>query len=520
MTKKRVSGERRFLMGSETEYMTVLEGSRDPRKVGEALRELLQATRELAPSMSCSAGFFSGYGRTYVDSGMHLEYATCECDSPYLLALILERQQELLQRAARVVRGKGHPMILANTNHDGLLKRRADTWGAHESYLVHEHPSKFAAEILPFLATRIYCGSGARRANDGAFLHTVRTEFLDSTSGGGTTGNRALHSTSREEHHVGPRPNMFRYHLISADAHRSQFNLALQFGATSLAIVAALEDVELRRRITELKLPIYRSWVRTAKQFNVLAKGDAEPSVDRRVIEVQRLYLEGAQRWVEENVTPDWTGRTLDDWSNTLDAYERGDIDWLARRLDAFAKYRLHASYLDDVGKRFSDLAGNEELLAQLALIDQDYHDIVEEETPFTWLEDNGYMEQRVGPRVKPGHEAEPFVPQVKTRALPRARFIAACSETGSYALDWAWIHDRSTGRFRELFDPFAETLSDEWKEPDKLTLPNRHGVIAEHLSARRAAQRARAIEAARSEQLEAESDPEQEAVEGDQLPF
>ena len=36
-----------------------------------------------------------------------------------------------------------------------------------------------------------------------------------------------------------------------------------------------------------------------------------------------------------------WMPGTLEAWQATLDAYERGDREWLATRMDAFAKYEI-----------------------------------------------------------------------------------------------------------------------------------------------------------------------------------
>ena len=62
--------------------------------------------------------------------------------------------------------------------------------------------------------------------------------------------------------------------------------------------------------------------------------------------------------------------------------------------------------------------------MSELTLLDHDYHAISEPGSIFDRLEASGTLNHRVGPKVGPGEEPEPYVPDVATRAKPRARFI------------------------------------------------------------------------------------------------
>ncbi len=142
---------------------------------------------------------------------------------------------------------------------------------------------------------------------------------------------------------MGPRPKGRRLHLILGDGHRSQFNLALQFGATALALKAIQSDPKLGAQLGDVTLRRRgESWVGTLQRLNKLASPGEPPRVDPAVVEVQRIYLDAARRTVDAMSDPqDWMPRILEDWQLTLDAYERSDRRWLAPRLDAYTKYEL-----------------------------------------------------------------------------------------------------------------------------------------------------------------------------------
>jgi hypothetical protein len=454
--------EDRFLFSMEQECMTVVDGTDDPGAIMVGLNSFLSQIRELAPAVAGNSGVFTGYGRLYEDCG-HLEYALAECDSPASLVRMQEQMQLLCRSAMEAVRREGTPLRLMANNHGGLLHPTSPTWGTHENYLVEQHPPDFAHLIIPFLATRIYAGSGGLRFPTGQFVASVRSEYLQLSTGGGTTRQRAIHSTCREEH-LTPRGNGFRYHLLGMDGHRSQFNLGLTMGATALVLKALVRDRELPRALAALPgIPIRGCWMRTLQRFNRLARACEAPRVDPRVIDVQRVYLESARRTVDAmNDPPAWTARTLEDWQDTLDALARMDRIWLATRLDAFTKYELYAAHFAQHGLIGSTLRGNEAAFSELALLDHSYHEFGSSGSSFDQAVDAGLVDHRLVERITPGREPEPWVPDVATRAKPRARFIAEHSEQRGMFMDWSVVVDRETMRRRHLKRPF-DAAFEEW---------------------------------------------------------
>jgi hypothetical protein len=452
-----------FVCSIEQELMTVV---RPAEEFGPVLRDLLRELARLAPALSDpSGGVFNAYGRVYLDMQCHLELAALECDDPYQLALLVETQQDLLACAARRVSPSAGRLLLANNNHSGPLQPRTATWGTHENYLVARHPSTFAAEILPFLVTRIYGGAGGVRYPSGERLAGARPLFMALDTGGDTTTQRAIHSTAREEHHAGPNPQRFRYHLIAGDGHRSQKNLALQVGATALVLRALESEADFAARVhaltTRLGLPHDGQWLHTLAACNRLADGDAPLRVHPLVLDVQSFYLDAARAWAARaDAPPPWVARCLCDWQDTLDALARHDEDWLAARLDAFAKLRLLGAALSAQGLGWTQVRGVRRALAALTLLEHGYHDLVDAQSVFCQLDAKGLLAHRVGDKIVAGREPEPFVPAVATRAQARARFLVAHRDRQGLIVDWAQVVDRVNARAAALLDPFAREFA------------------------------------------------------------
>jgi proteasome accessory factor A len=449
-----------FIVSTELECMVTIEGGEHAGSELSALERLIGELARLAPSLYGPAGLFNGYGRVYVDCG-HLELAACECATPYELVSVLERLQRLVARALSKVRAAGIPLRLANNNHSGLLNAEAPTWGSHENYLVERRPSRLTRRILPFLVTRVYGGAGGVLHPTGRFLAAVRPVFMQHDTGGGTTSHRAIHSTSRDENHMGPSPARFRYHLILGDGHRSHFNLALQLGATAVALKAIVFDRRLSAQLSRSSLLPRAGWVEVLQELNVLAEPGRPPRVHPLVVRVQRLYLDAARRYADLlREPPEWIERTLGDWAATLDAFERDDREWLVARLDAFTKHELFSRVLERAGRSWSDLAGDGPLFSELALIDHSYHAFPHEASAFDGLERAGLLRHRVTEPIEPGAEPEPFVPQTRTRARARARFLKQHAGATGLMADWSYVHDVRRAATATLHDPFAEDFA------------------------------------------------------------
>ena len=446
---------RPFLMGLETECQT---GFGPAAQTGDAVLRLFEELGKLAPSLPCGGGLFNAYGRVYLD-GSHLELASAEADSPYQLAQFVEQQETLVRSAMATVQAGGFECRLSNANHDGLLRDGAPSWGTHENYLLGVAPSTLIGPMLPFLATRNFAGAGGVTWPSGAFVAGTRLHLLQQDSGGSTTQQRALFSTSREEP-LTQESGWHRLHLILGDGHRSQFSLALKLGTT--ALVAWLLEVSPNAIASLPGTPSpgrgrRAFWMQAAREFNRLARPGEPLRADPMALRVQRVYLDTCCHLVErgQNV-PAWVPQLLSDWEITLGALASHDEDWLGRHLDPWIKHNLFTEYLRQAGADWSSLAQNSRLFNELALLNQDYHSLGHD-TVFQRSEAAGLLDHRVAEPIPPGSEPVPFVPQTTTRATGRSQFLKDHATERGWCLDWMQARHIPSGRCVSFDPPIVE---------------------------------------------------------------
>lgn len=456
-----------FVISSDWECLTALEGGGDREAAGAAGQAFIEAVGRVVPSMPGPSGLFTPLGRVYLDTGQHVEFAARECACPYEFALLCEQIHALAAQATAALAAKGTRLLLTNNNHSGLFQSGSqNTWAAHENYLVWRHPREFGREILPFLTTRVYGGAGAIEYPSGALLAGVRAQSMQLDVGGSTTHDRALLSLGREEHHMGASAAGFRCHLILGDSHRSQFQRALHYGATALALRAIDFDRTLLGRLPALPSANGgNAYVKLTRRFNRLAAAGEVPRVDPLAIAVQQVYLMAARRYADSLADPPpWVGRLLDDWQATLAAFEQNDREWLAERLDPWIKHAWFTEVLRQLGHTWRDVPGNKPICSQLALLDHSYHSFCNPQSAFDLLDRAGALDHRVGEVTPLGGESEPFVPDTITRARPRARLIVEHRGRVTMIVDWSIIYDLERRRYRLLEDPFAQEFG-PWQD-------------------------------------------------------
>jgi hypothetical protein len=194
------------------------------------------------------------------------------------------------------------------------------------------------------------------------------------------------------------------------------------------------------------------------RKFNVLAPLGQSLRVDPLAIRVQRLYLSGARRFADTlQALPTWVPRLFNDWEQTLDALASDDQPWLASRLDPWIKYELFTVFLQEQGHTWQDLRRHEHLFYDLALLNQNYHEFCNPDSPFAQLERAGVLNHRMCQPIPVGTEQEPFVPDTTTRARARARFLREHCAAPSLVMDWDAVYDTGSLRRRPLADPFAQ---------------------------------------------------------------
>ncbi len=419
--------------------------------------------RKSIPAVAGPTGVFTGYGRIYCDCG-HVELASAECDDPFELTSMMERLQRVVVRAATGLRESGIQMDLANCNHAGLLCRSSETWGSHGNYLVRCNPGSLADALLPFLATRVYTGAGGIEWPSGNFVASTRALFVATERGGGTIQQRALFSDARNEHLTrNPAKYGFRLHTISDDGVRSQFSFLLQHAPLLLVAKAMSESPSI---LKPLPLPQLRSkprafWLEVYREFNRLAAPGNPPIANPMMVRIQRFYLMLVERYIEQfEEVPAWVGKVLAIWESTLNALERNDLPWLSQRLDPWIKYRVFSEYLAQKELTWSQIAHHRDWMSELALVNQNYHELTSEASIFAELEANRSIRHRVVQETNPGSEPEPYVPALQSRATARARWISENAGCGDAQADWDQVGLRDSNQCWRLDDPCSPMLS------------------------------------------------------------
>ena len=416
-------------MGSETECLTVVN---PPERFGEAAARFFARLEETTPTLAGPSGLFLPLGRIYLD-GDHLELATCECASPFELVACQLGLERLAARIAAEISVDGPKLELFTIGHGGLLAQDSPAWGHHGNHLVAWPPEELAPLIVPFLATQFIAGTGGRLA-DGTWIATARHVFLDREVGGSTVSARALAGTSRDEP-LTPEPERFgyRFHAIHGDATVRPWSRTLAAGTLALALRAAAWNADLVRPLPRHCEAHGRRafWMRVARLAQRLAGADAASAVDPIAIAVQRHYLQLVDRMLADwPDAPAWTGQVVVMWDAVLTACERNDPDWLAERLDPWAK-RARLEWADGTSEP--------RRAEEIALACQEDHRLVSDgptvAAPFTIWEPDA-------------------VPATATRAVPRARAIREGRGRGWLA-DWHVVTD-GVGRGRRFDDPRA----------------------------------------------------------------
>jgi proteasome accessory factor A len=236
---------------------------------------------------------------------------------------------------------------------------------------------------------------------------------------------------------------MQRLHLLFGESNQSEYAYALKVGTTSL-VLRLLEDRLVPESIL-LAQPLYAlrdvSRDPTFKWDVLMLDGSVIGAV-----ELQRRYLEMAQRYAGQDAETDWV---LREWEIILNELEKDPLS-LGDKLDWVAKRSMVEQYRLEEGLEWSDDA--------LHSVDLEYHNIDPEFSLFYGLQEMGETTRFVDELQV--IEAMTDAP-CNTRALGRSqlvRKVLAKKNHRAYAFDWSGAAtDKHT--YVDLLDPF-ETYS------------------------------------------------------------
>ncbi|MGY1739694.1 MULTISPECIES: depupylase/deamidase Dop [unclassified Blastococcus] len=321
--------------------------------------------------------------RLYVDHA-HPEYSTPEVTNPRDVVLWDKAGERVMAEAARrAARVPGtQPIQLYKNNTDG----KGASYGAHENYLMDRRTPfvEIIRGLIPFFVTRqVFAGSGrvgiGTEGRTQGFQLSQRADFFEVEVGLETTLKRPIINT-RDEPHANP-DEYRRLHVIIGDANLAELSTYLKVGTTSL-VLAMIEARALTRDLT-LEEPV-AALQAVSHDPSLSHKLRLRSGQQMTAVEVQRAYLEQAQRFVDQRGEGDeQTADVLRQWAEVLDTLA-DDPMRLADRLDWPAKLRLLEGYRSRDGLSWGD--------SRLHLVDLQYSDVRPEKGLYHRLVARGSM--------------------------------------------------------------------------------------------------------------------------------
>lgn len=482
-------GERIF--GIETEFGCLVQSPRmQPETAVEIVKDYVYDelrlgaldlhSRDEVFEPAGSGGFLTNGARLYIDAvGSHLEYATAECRTLNDVVANDRGGQRIIVRALRELGLEDEVSFYNNSvDHFG-----GHTFGCHENYLVQMTEDFFTTEVqklYPFLVTRqIFAGVGrvgghilveggqpgydqmAENPIDYIWVSHVyhvlpddsvpfqlsqRADHIIRTVASRVRFNRAIINPKWE--HFYAHEGKHRLHILFGEGNQNEFAYKLKVGTTCL-VLRLLEDGLLDHKLDLFSpLAALRSVSRDQDYKWVV---DLENGGSIGAVDLQRKYLEMAERYRGSNDDTDWT---LDNWKETLDQLEKDPLV-LDDRLDWVAKKKIVEMYRQEMGVESCDDA--------LHSVDLEYHNINPSQSLFYGLQEDGQT-KRVLTDIDIVEATTD--PPSDTRALGRSmavKKILAKSGYHRYVVDWSSvIYGRS--EYLDLSDPF-DTYAKEAEE-------------------------------------------------------
>jgi len=339
------------LFGGETEY-AVMGLSPHGSKIGteEIAHSMLQRGRRrlvhLRDMGSPGGMFLANSSRLYLDCGTHPELATPECSDPTDVVRYIEAGHMILSGLASAIESEkpaGTEILLLRNNVD--LSGSQSTWGCHESYMHRKSRDALRPHLIPHLVTRvIYTGAGGFNPFSHAleFMLSPRASHIHLEDTESSTSERGIWHSKTEPLCV----NYQRLHVLCGESECSHTAMWLKFGVTALVVAMADAGFEPARE-TQLEAPV--AALRTvATDVSCTARLETTDGDSRTAIAIQRIYLERAETFVEDQGAPRWASAVCARWREVLDSLESNPgslgktLDWRIK----LALYEEHARKL------------------------------------------------------------------------------------------------------------------------------------------------------------------------------
>jgi proteasome accessory factor A len=450
-------------MGLETEYAF---NSIGPNGKGlgrdDGLRRMLALANEHFVCLRDAGApgvFLSNGGRLYIDAGSHPEYSTPECANPRdLVRHVLGGEGILRDLVARLnTEFPGARAELLRCNVDYASK---STWGCHESFLHTGSPQAIADQIIPHLVSRlIYTGSGGFDNVSGhrSFLLSPRVAHLEQRVSSHSTESRGIFHTKDEPLCTG---GFHRLHILCAESLCSQIAIFVKMSATALIVrlitagISVGSDVSMTHPLAAMR--IFASDPSCTKQVTV------NSGKKLTAIEIQRTYLEAAEKHLGASFMPPWAPEACEQWSRLLDLLSRGP-EAVAQTLDWAIKFALYRERAESRGVAWDKLDSNTALRDELFQIDMRWGELGEAGI-FHQLDAAGVLSHAIPGGSLDVAEAMRTAPdqgRARLRGETIRRLHGESKRARSrYHCNWSNIVDEKQRRVFDLSDPFGRNAS------------------------------------------------------------
>src|SRR5204863_331154 len=309
----------------------------------------------------------SNGARFYVDHA-HPEYSSPETTNPRDLVIwdrAGERILNLSRQRAEAVSPPEQRILIYKNDTD----RKGNSYGTHENYLMDRKVpfARIVQHLMPFFVTRqIFTGAGKVGAENNAdqcdYQISQRADFLETEVGLETMHSRPIINT-RDEPHADPEKYR-RLHVIVGDANLSEIANYLKVG--TMAIVLSMVEDDFIDRDLSLDSPVL-AFRKVSRDLSCREPIRLKDGRSVTAVDVQREFLELAQRYYRDREKEGWVGDVLTRWEHTLDGLA-GDPMRLGRELDWVIKRQLIENYMAKHGLAWDD--------SRVQMIDLQYHDI------------------------------------------------------------------------------------------------------------------------------------------------
>ena len=356
-------------------------------------------------------------GARFYNDHAHPEYSTPECTTWREIVAHDKAGERIVAECARrrnLQLPEGQRVRIYKNNTDFV----GHSYGCHDNYLIpRDVPwNQVVAGTIPFLVTRqIFAGAGklgieseSAAGKGGVFQISQRADFFSVLVSIDTMNQRPLVNTRDEPH--ADRTKYRRFHVIIGDSNMSEWATALKIGTTAivLELIARGEApaLEIARPLDVLKA--------ISRDGNYRWLIELHDGRTISAIDLQREYLQAAQRWARQEDTPEEEiGWILREWEAVLDDLE-GDVDRARDRVDWVAKRFLLNAFREEEQLDWDD--------PWLQAVDLEYHHIEAGEGLFEDLVAQGSMRRIVDEAEV--QRAIGFPPET-TRAFFRGRSVA-----------------------------------------------------------------------------------------------